>query len=322
VLSALLLAAPEPFVPPQRLAIYYGYPSLVNGARGDLARASSVFLEYDVVVFGDGLEFETGGPAHAAGTAEHAFTKQLIARLASSARRPSVLGYIAIGSTEWLSLAEIVDRIDRWARMGADGVLLDEAGFDFGVTRERQNLVVTAAHVRGLRVCLNAFRPADVLGTAVVPLNAAGGGNPDGTPPVLSSRDAILLESFAVRNGEPERPAAFADRVRSALEGRRRLGTRVFAIATGGDRADSSLAQYAWWTAAAFGLDAFGWGMPHYSAVTSQLPWLPRPAVERSLAGAMFTGDVVVRDGRLRRATTRGDIVVDPESQQGLFTAR
>src|SRR5436190_6871477 len=43
-------------LPPQRLAIYYGYPSLVDGARGDIARVAAVFGEYDVVVFGDGLE--------------------------------------------------------------------------------------------------------------------------------------------------------------------------------------------------------------------------------------------------------------------------
>ena len=40
-----------------RLAIYYGYPSLVNGANGDLEKAARVFSAYDVVVLGDGLEF-------------------------------------------------------------------------------------------------------------------------------------------------------------------------------------------------------------------------------------------------------------------------
>src|SRR5437762_11576869 len=41
---------------PARLAIYYGYPSLANGANGDVEKAASVFSAYDVVSLGDGLE--------------------------------------------------------------------------------------------------------------------------------------------------------------------------------------------------------------------------------------------------------------------------
>jgi hypothetical protein len=321
MLSALLLAGSERSVAPLRLAIYYGYPSLVNGAHGDLARAVSVFGSYDVLVLGDGLEFD-GGRVHAAGSAEHAFTRRLIGALAVTSRRTAVLGYVDIGSTQRLALAEIVDRIDRWAGMGVGGVLLDEAGFDYGVTRERQNAVVTAAHARGLWVCLNAYRPSDVLGAAAVPLNASGGGNPRGILPAVSSQDAILLESFAVRNGELERPEALTERVRSALDGRRRLGTRIFAVATSTDRTNQPLAEYAWWTSAAFGLDAFGWGMPHYSAVTSELPWVPRPLHERTLTAAVFTGDVIDRGRRWSRATNRGEIVVDLRSRQVSFEPR
>src|SRR6516225_837643 len=41
----------------KRVAVYYGYPSLVNGAKGDLDKAAQVFNRYHIVVFGDGLEF-------------------------------------------------------------------------------------------------------------------------------------------------------------------------------------------------------------------------------------------------------------------------
>lgn len=40
---------------PGKLAIYYGYPSLVNGSNGNLNVATEVFNDYDIVVFGDGL---------------------------------------------------------------------------------------------------------------------------------------------------------------------------------------------------------------------------------------------------------------------------
>src|SRR5438874_120140 len=42
---------------PARLAIYYGYPSLVSAANGDVEKAAGVFSKYDVVVLGAGLEF-------------------------------------------------------------------------------------------------------------------------------------------------------------------------------------------------------------------------------------------------------------------------
>ena len=73
--------------------------------------------------------------------------------MTGTARRPHVFGYVDLGRTNWLSIPDLIDRIERWGAMGADGIVLDEAGYDFGVTRERQNAAVSAAHARGLRVC-------------------------------------------------------------------------------------------------------------------------------------------------------------------------
>ena len=134
---------------PQRVAIYYGYPSLVNGADEDLSRAVAVFSAYDVIVLGDGLEFDTAG-ADTAGPEEHQFTRQLIEKLHLMPRRGFVYGYVDLGRTQRLSLDEIDSRIERWARMGAQGVFFDEAGYDFGVTRKRQNAAIAAAHARRL----------------------------------------------------------------------------------------------------------------------------------------------------------------------------
>src|SRR5439155_18712824 len=117
-------------------------------------------------------------------------------------------------------------------------VFLDEAGYDFGVTRERQNAAIAVAHARGLSACLNAFRPADVFGAAHMPLNAAGGGNPEGRRPEISADDAVLLESFAVRSGVAEPAQDLAARTRAALEGRAKFGTRVFGVATGDSSSD------------------------------------------------------------------------------------
>jgi len=324
-LSALLLvgcgvgsAATSLGAAPQRLAIYYGYPSLVNGVT-DLDRAVAQFAPYDVVVLGDGLEFDADAIGYA-GRAEYAFTRQLIERLGLTPRQTSVFGYVDLGRTQHLPMADVIDRIERWARMGAVGVLLDEAGYDFGVTRERQNAAVDAAHASGLRVCLNAFRPDDVFSTAPTPLNAVGGGNPLGLAPALTERDAILIESFAVGRDVAEPASALAARVQAALDGRRSFGTQVFGIATG-ERPDANeSAAYGWWVAALFGLDAYGWASPDYGAPTSTLLAVPRPFAEERLRKAAYLSAPDVRRVPWRRSTTAGTMTIDPTRTIGSLT--
>ena len=326
-LSALLIvggAGRSPLGPsPLRLAIYYGYPSLVNGARGALVHAVAVFSDYDVIVLGDGLEFGASQPGHGAGHEDHAFTERLIRALQLTPRHPDVYGYVDLGRTQQLRIGEIAERIDLWSRMGAGGVFLDEAGYDFGVTRERQNAAITAAHARGLRALLNAFRPNDLFSAARTPLNEAGGGNPTGLAPVISAEDAVLLESFAVRDGVPETVDGLIARTRAALDGRSRLGTRVFAVSTSGDRGyDATLAHYGWRAASEFGLDAYGWGMPAFSAITSELPSLPRPEAEGARPRAEHDGAPTFRDAHRRRTTTVETIVLDSTTRRGALEPR
>ncbi len=316
VVSTLLLAGAAPGRPaPLRLAIYYGYPSLVNGAAGDLAVALSQMARYDVLVLGDGLEFATDEGGHA-GHEEYVFTTRLVRQLSRTPRQPSIFGYIDLGRTQGLPAADILDRIDRWAEMGVEGVFLDEAGYDFGVTRARQNMAVRAAHARNLRVCFNAYRPEDVFGLAAVPINDAGGGNPEGASPLLSERDALLLESFALSNGDAEPIARLERRVDEAIVGRRRFGSQIFAVATGDD--EPALAHYGWWLASVFGLDAYGWSAPGYGAIASRLDVVQPPDAEATLGHARFA-DPAPRftSGGWRRRTTAGTIVVDAGTRRG-----
>lgn len=326
VLTATLLVtgAPEHAVSaaPARLAVFYGYPSAVNGANGSLEQATRAFADYDVIVLGDGLQLTATGPASTPHP-DRAFTVRLIERLHQSARRPRIYGYIDLGNSQSLSGAEIVRRIGQWAAMGVDGIFFDEAGFDYGVRRERQNDAVLATHTHSLSAFLNAFQPADVFGTAAVPLNAVGGGNPLGVAPVVTDRDLYLLESFAVRNGSPEAAAPLAARTRAALAGRQAFGTRIFGVATSdGTDGNPALSAYAWWTAALFGIDGYGWGTPNYSATTSRLTFVPPPADEARLRTAAYIGEADVTSVRWRRTTTLGTISVDPAARGGALVPR
>jgi hypothetical protein len=268
----------EPFTgaaavaPPRRLAIYYGYPSLVEGAAGDVARAIRIFAMYDDIVFGDGLELGRESP-DAGLRAEHARLTQLVPGLRATAGTPALWGYVDLGRSQQLTQDAIVRRIDAWKALGVDGIFFDEAGRDFGVTPERRTAAVRASHERNLSVFMNAFDPNDLFeGWSARRL-------PD--PGALGARDALLIESFAVREGVRQTGEATAKRATDALAWRARTGVKVLATTTAVGPFDAEAFAFAWRQAAALGLDGIGWGEPHFSA-DSRLPWRDRPAEERT----------------------------------------
>jgi hypothetical protein len=296
-------------IAPRRLAIYYGIPSLVNGARGDVARAAAVFSEYDIVVFGDGLEFADVVPGRTppgAGAAERLNTMAVTRALSTLGRRPAVFGYIDLGHSQRLPQREIERRVSLWREIGAAGIFYDEAGYDFGVDRPRQNVAVDAAHAAGMRVVMNAFNPDDVF----VPSN--------GVSHRLAPGDAYLLESFAVRNGRVD-DQGWSARAARAVE-YAGDGIAVHAVTTTTDpvsAASGDSLAYAWWAALAYGVDGFGWGEPAFSGPDSALPWRARPP--ESGVGDRFVGPLGNSGGVSTRPTNRGRIELDTRRHTGRF---
>lgn len=316
-------------VTPLRLAIYYGYPSLVNGSGGNVERAAATFARYDVIVLGDGLQFSDVQPRRrprGVGADEHRKTRAIINRLRSRPEaQPEIYGYVDLGSTQALPMPEIHARARMWRELGATGIFLDEAGYDFGVTRRRQNEAVEAIRGLGMRAFLNAFNPDDVFSPEPVPLNRAGGGNPEGHASQLGAQDAFLLESFQVRLGEPDPWTAATARTARALGYREQFKTRVFGVttttaATAARAAD--LLAYAWWSAVLWGLDGFGWGEPDFSGPSSELPARLEAIDAAGLAGATFTSPVLETMEGLERRTTRGRIVVRRSGGRAGFEPR
>ena len=310
---------------PSALAIYYGYPSLVNGASGNVERAAATFAEYDVVVLGDGLEFPDLNPRRrpaGVGPDEHRRTRAIIERLRAQSPSMQVYGYVDLGNTQQLTIAEMQHRAQLWSAMGATGVFLDEAGYDFGVTRDRQNAVIDAIHGLGLTAFVNAFNPDDVFSPSAVALNAAGGGNPAGAATRLGAKDAFLLESFQVRLGQPETWSAWSARTAKAVAYRDRYRTRIFGVTTttaDTERQAAGLFGYAWWSAALWGLDGVGWGEPDFSGVNSLLPSRHRMVDRRALAGTRFVSPVTATAEGFERRTDAGRLVVSRDGRSGRF---
>lgn len=291
---------------PGSLLIYYSWPSGINGTFA-VVPAAAEFAAYDHVVLGDGLELATHP--------DHANTVAILAQVHATAPT-RVYGYIDLGvSTQNLPLAEIAQRLDAWQATGADGVFLDDFGYDYLVTRARQNAAVAAAHARGLPVVANGWIPADLFGSAVDPV-----ANPTGAAPLLGAGDYYLSESFQFMTGAYP-PGADWFAKAAAVEGyRAQLGFGVFAVTTN-DAAnvyDPAAWAYAWYSALLWGYDAVGWGEYLFAAPTGSAPWHPRPAVA---PGSLFRSTVVAAAPLYRRATDLGWVSLDTAAHTGAFTA-
>jgi hypothetical protein len=270
---------------PKRLAIYYGYPSLVNGSRGDVEKAASVFSSYDVVVLGDGLEFPDRQPDRypAGDPAEHQKVLRILTAVRARSPETRFFGYVCLGEislpnrqTTWHTAQELEQRIRLWKQMGVAGIFLDEAGYDFtAVTRQRQNLAVRLIHDLGLSAFMNAYFLDHLFSREDELPHANGRGkNPEHAPPLLDGRDLFLLESFLVVNGAYEEVPAWRARLEQALEYRRLYKSRIFATTTTTEQEPMGNGKYgyAWWTAHLFDLDGFAWGEPNFSATSNGLP--------------------------------------------------
>jgi hypothetical protein len=302
--------------PPASLAIYYGYPSLVNGAKGDVEQAGAAFSVYDVVVFGDGLEFPDHQPSRIApgDPAEHHKVAQIIAAMKRRNPKIRVFGYVPLGDYQHLTEEQIQERIRLWKPMGVAGIFLDEGSFDFGiVTRERQNKAVDYVHQQGLYAFMNGYFPDHIFGLENEPLYSKGKNkNPNHAAPLLDKRDLYLIESFQIREGAYDDPVQWQERMKKLLDYRTRYGTQLFAITTIGKQPfDAQKLNYGWWSAWLNDLDGFGWGESNFSASDNSLP--DHRCVMDASVGGRFNkvGGIGTDKTRFWRRTDGAVVVLD-----------
>src|SRR5262245_50364442 len=232
-------------------AIYYGWPSGVNGARGDVDAAAATFGRYPVVVFGDGLEH----PTHP----DHERTVAIMRQL-SQGKVTRVFGYVDLGvSTQNLSIPTLLEYAQAWQRAGASGIFLDDVGKEFGVDDARRDAAVDGIHRLGLKVILNGHNPEDAF---------------DGRAQ-LEPGDGYLFESFQVTDGRIQPAETSLAKADKALRLALHSGVDVYALATG--RADdpgfASKYAYAWWSTLLYGFSYFQYTTIDYSARSGQLEW-------------------------------------------------
>lgn len=277
---------------PKKLAIYYGFPSLINNANGNIAQAVETFSQYDMVVFGATLE----NPAHS----DHNNTIAIIN--SPSMNNTVCFGYI--NSTDTLDV--IQGQIDNWQSMGIKGLFADQFGREFGLTREKQREIVWCIHNKagGLIAFVNAFNVDDAFSPAIDPTF-----NPNGLPTRLSSSDYYLAESFCIINGAYDDSADnngiknWQDKAVKMTNYNATFGTSMAADATLGSATfTQALADYSYFASVLNNFQAWGMGEEFYSASSALLPFRTR----KTFYGTLFTGSITTNGGIYERSTNIG----------------
>lgn len=178
----------------EKVCIYYGYPVGI-GNSWSVEGALAIYKGYDIVVFGDTYELPE--------QEVYAETVEILKRLAEEAPKTRCVGYIPIGDLEeteysGLTMQELKRRVDLWANIGAKGIFLDEFGYDYKVTRERQNEIVDYVHEQGMFCIANSWNTNYVFSSLPMTLDDLPGfePNPKGLAPTIGRNDYSLLENF------------------------------------------------------------------------------------------------------------------------------
>ena len=296
---AVPAGAAEQVVSPKQLCLYYGWPSYVNGSGGDVTRATAEFSKCDLTVLGDGIEHTSHG--------DHDAATSIVSALRGKGKE--VFGYVDLGvSTQNLSIANMQLYVDEWAAMGASGIFLDDAGYDYEVTRDRQNTIVDYIHGKGMTVFMNAW----FIDDALADIDEAGRSNPSH----LARNDVYLAESWLVAGGAYQSISEWAIKADKARTYARTKGVRIAGVSTAplnkavASNISSSKFMMSFYGAAMYNLAAWQWTDVGYSSGKDKLMFYN---TSTWAYGSSFLGDNVTHLNSFRRnerKTNAGTIVV------------
>ena len=200
--SKLTAMSAKDGVPMEKAIIYYGYPISINSS-WEVENAVNIYKTYDIVVFGD----EYQNPEHT----QYESTVAIIQRLIEVAPNIRIVGYVPIGMVpdshdSNLPMEELKSRVDEWVALGAQGIFLDEFGYDYYVTRERQNEIVNYCHNLGKFVFANSWSVKYCFGSEPMVLDWMDNfePNPNSLEPVLNENDYYLYENLFYTTEEIE----------------------------------------------------------------------------------------------------------------------
>lgn len=191
------------------LLIYYGWPSSFNYTDNSWnpELVAQDMASYSMVVLGNGLQ----DPAHG----DHLNTISIIERIKEINPNTKVFGYVTVNQ----SLNDFIDDAAAWdANMAADGIFMDEAGYDFGSTatngREAINEKINYVHtLENSNICfVNGWNMDHIMGLENDASYPNSLYNPNLVETALTTSDWYLMENFTVVNGALESQTQFMAR--------------------------------------------------------------------------------------------------------------
>lgn len=299
-----------------KLLIFYSWPNAINGAASasdPVSAAAAEYGKYDYVV----LNRTFGGSDCPQSTVTAIINHP-------SCAGTEFFGYIDLGmlsTSQRLAMTEIDARITSWNEMGADGIFFDEFGYDYDVTRDRQNQAIDAVHEvvskrrgRQLSVVANAWNLEDVFGSETAPMS-----NPAGAASRMGANDYFLLESFFISEGEYVDDmsgislAAAIDKMSDARKYGASHGSMPLTITTNADTAqyDQNKFLYSWYASVILGSAGAGWGEYVFSAAGSAVDNSPFRARPSAYFGSHFTGEITVSGNMIQRKTDTGLLFIN-----------
>ncbi|MGL4854989.1 MAG: hypothetical protein ACRC37_07020, partial [Lentisphaeria bacterium] len=176
----------------EKVCFYYGYPISINGA-WKVDTAVSIYSKYDMVVFGDNYN----NPIHQA----HADTVLIINKLKEVAKETKIVGYVPCavsGGSKNLTTEQIKERINMWHNLKINGIFLDEFGYDYQNTRERQNEIISYVKNLGMFCFVNSWEDKYVYSNLPMTISWLPDfhPNPNSLPCLLDENDYSLYENF------------------------------------------------------------------------------------------------------------------------------
>lgn len=204
------------------LCIFYSAPNIANAAYSD-DYAAGYLSRFNDVILGNGLQ----DPGHQ----YFASSVAILQKISDLGTDTVIWGYIDAGvTTSNLSLPALQTLIDQWIDIGVTNIFIDLFGYDYGVSRTRQNAILDYIHSQNCHAFINVWNMDDAFSPAV---NATY--NPGGVATTANSGDVVLLESWICNSDAYAAPhfATMSDiktRGDKARAYRTSLGIRIYAV--------------------------------------------------------------------------------------------
>ena len=270
---------------PFDLLIYYGYPNSFNSATNAWTNelVAQDMAKYELIVLGNGV----AAPSHP----DYANTQVIIPRVKLLNANCKVFGYASLNQT----LANFQTMVTQWDNLHVDGILIDEAGYDYGTVatngRVAFNEKVTYVHGKTYaKLCfVNAWNMDHIIGTTndvSYPNTTYNSGLVAST---LNSYDWYLLESFPVNttaysgNAGYEAKADWATRGSLAIAHRYTYGINLASVSViaNANINGQKLFDFSYMSSLLWSLDAVGSSDDSYASGSATVTYWSRTDVMR-----------------------------------------